>query len=72
MLIDTDSDRGVFYDAMRVQAVYMDQVWYEVPAERFLPDNFSKVARCGRYSFYANTDPNAHDVRRYCVVDRGC
>lgn len=72
MLINTDSDSGVFYDALRVQAVFMDQVWYEVPAERFLPDNFSKVARCGRYSFYANTDPNAHDVRRYCVVDRGC
>lgn len=71
MLINTDNDSGVFYDAMRVQAHFMDQVWYEVPAERFLPDKFTKIARCGRYSFYADPDPNDHDNRRYCVVDRG-
>lgn len=72
MLINTDNESGVFYDALRVQVDFMDQVWYEIPAERFVPENFHKVARCGRYSFYANPDPNAHDDRRYFVVDRGC
>lgn len=71
MIIDTHNESGVFYDAMRVQALFMDQVWYEVPAERFLPDKFTKIARCGRYSFYADPDPNDHDDRRYCIVDRG-
>lgn len=72
MLIDTDNENGVFYDAIRVQAIFMNQVWYEIPAERFVPENLHKIARCGRYSFYADTDPNNHDDRRYCVVDRGC
>jgi len=72
MLINTDNESGVFYDALRVQVDFMNQVWYEIPAERFVPENFHKVARCGRYSFYANPHPNAHDDRRYCVVDRGC
>ena len=71
MLIDTDNESGVFYDALMVQSVFMDQVWYEIPAERFIPDNFRKIARCGRYSFYADPDPTDHDDRRYFVVDRG-
>lgn len=71
MLIDTDSDRDVFYDAMNVQAFFMDKVWVEISAQ-FVPERFHKVARCGRYSFYADPDPNDHDSRRYCVVDRGC
>lgn len=71
MIMDTDSEFGVFYDPVRVQAVFMDQIWNEIPAERFVPKNFDKIARCGRYSFYVDTNPYTYDGRRYCVVDRG-
>ena len=71
MIIDTDSEREVLYDQFRMQMRFMDKVWNEIPEERFIPKNFDKIARCGRYTFYADPDPNHHDDRRYCVVDRG-
>lgn len=50
MLIDTDSDRGVIYDAREMRVTFLNHTWIEIG------------------SFYANTDPNDHDDRGYCII----
>ena len=71
MLIDTDSEHYIIYDARECLVFYNGLSWVEVPSERYMSDKSTKIARCGRYSFYANIDPNDLDNSRYCVVDRG-
>lgn len=72
MLIDTDNDSYVMYSAWRMQAIYLNRTWDEIRSENFLPsEKFEKIARAGRFTFYANTDPNAHDTRCFCVIKWG-
>lgn len=72
MIIDTDTDSDVLYSAWRMQATYLNRTWDEIPSENFLPsEKFDKIARAGKFTFYANTDPNDHDERCFCVIKWG-
>lgn len=69
MLIDTDSDRGVMYDAREQQVRYLNRTWQEIGSAHALPNHkFKMVARADIYHFYANTDPQDHDDRGYCII----
>lgn len=72
MIIDTNYDSDVMYSAFRMQATYLNRTWDEIKSVNFLPsDKFCKIARAGRFTFYANTDPNDHDTRGFCVIKWG-
>lgn len=69
MLIDTDSDKGVVYDAREMQVRFLNRTWDEIKSAHALPNaKFKMIARAGLYHFYANTDPQDHDDRGYCII----
>lgn len=71
MIIDTDSDRGVMYNAHEMQVRFLDRTWTVIGSAKEIPKpnkKFEMIARAGLYHFYANIDPNDHDDRGYCII----
>lgn len=68
MIVNCDYETGVRYNKNDAIVEFMAVNWLVV-ADRFsVPNGYTRVARAGRYDFYANIY-DTHERPRYCVIN---
>lgn len=68
MIVNRNYEVGVRYNKNDAIVEFMAVNWLVV-ADRFsVPNGYTRVARAGRYDFYANIY-DTHERPRYCVIN---
>lgn len=68
MIVNLDYETGVKYNESDAIVEFMTVNWLAVKSRFDVPNNYTRVARAGRYDFYANIY-DTHERPRYCVIN---
>lgn len=68
MIVNRDFEADIRYDKDDAIVEFMAVNWIVVPDRFSVPNGYTRVARAGRYNFYANIY-DAHERPRYCVIN---
>ena len=69
MIVNRDCETGVTYDERDAIVDFMTLNWLAVKTRFDVPNGYTRVARAGRYEFYANIYETRRETPRYCVVN---
>ena len=68
MIVNRECEIGVKYNKYDAIVEFMDVNWSVVPDRYSVPNGYTRVARAGRYDFYADTFYE-YERPRYCVIN---
>lgn len=69
MIVNRDFEAGVRYNKDDAVVEFMTLNWLVVVDRFSVPNGYTRVARAGRYDFYANVYETRHETPRYCVIN---
>lgn len=67
MIVNRDYEIGVRYNKNDAIVEFLTLNWLIVKTRFDVPNGYTRVARAGRYDFYANIY-DTHECPRYCVI----
>lgn len=68
MIVNCNYENCVTYDERDAIANFLTLNWIVVKSRFDVPNGYTRVARAGRYDFYANIY-DTHERPRYCVIN---
>lgn len=68
MIVNRNYETGVKYNESDAIVEFMTVNWLAVKSRFDVPNGYTRVARAGRYDFYANIY-DIHERPRYCVIN---
>lgn len=68
MIVNRDYETGVRYNKNDAIVEFLTLNWLTVKTRFDVPNGYTRVARAGRYDFYANIY-DTHERPRYCVIN---
>lgn len=69
MIVNLDYETGVKYNESDAIVEFMAVNWLAVKSRFDVPNGYTRVARAGRYDFYANVYETRRETPRYCVIN---
>lgn len=69
MIVNCNYETDVKHDERDAIAHFLTLNWLVVKSRFDVPNGFTRVARAGRYDFYANVYETRRETPRYCVIN---